>query len=148
MRGILSHHPHDASKSFVHRADLGYDKDWRRDVAHVRDAGLHLELMMYPYQAEIVHDLAGAFPDLQIVVNHCGSPIDRDEGGMQRWRDGLMLVAKRPNTALKISNPGAYDPDWTFESIRGVVLDCIERFRAEPLHVRHRLSGRSPADGL
>jgi predicted TIM-barrel fold metal-dependent hydrolase len=131
VRGILSHHPHDASKSFVHRADLGYDKDWRRDVAHVRNAGLHLELMMYPYQADVVHDLAGAFPDLQIVVNHCGSPIDRDDSGMQRWRDGLKLVAEQPNVALKISNPGAYDPNWTFESISGVVLDCIAAFGAD-----------------
>jgi len=128
VRGILSFHPHDVSKSFIHRPDLGYDKDWRRDVALVRDAGLHLELMMYPYQAEIVHDLAGAFPDLQIVVNHCGSPIDRDEKGMQRWRDGLSLIAERPNIALKISNPGAYDPDWTFESVAGVVLECVGAF--------------------
>jgi predicted TIM-barrel fold metal-dependent hydrolase len=128
VRGILSFHPHDASKSFVAQADLAYDPDWRRDVALVRDAGLRLELMIYPYQAEAVFDLAGAFPDLELVVNHCGSPIDRDEIGMRRWRDGLKRIAERPNISLKISNPGAYDPDWTFESVKGVVLDCIGAF--------------------
>lgn len=128
VRGILSFHPHEPAKSFVSRPDLAYDADWRRDVGLVHDAGLHLELMMYPYQADAVFDLAGAFPDLRLVINHCGSPIDRDEAGMQRWRDGLKRIAERPNVLLKISNPGAYDPEWTFESVEGVVLDCIAAF--------------------
>ncbi|MCX8278962.1 amidohydrolase family protein [Phyllobacterium sp. 0TCS1.6C] len=128
VRGILSFHPHAPAKSFVSRPDLAYDADWRRDVGLVDDAGLHLELMMYPYQADAVFDLAGAFPDLRLVINHCGSPIDRDEAGMQRWRDGLKRIAERPNVLLKISNPGAYDPEWTFESVEGVVLDCIAAF--------------------
>lgn len=128
IRGILSHHPNEPQKSFIKRPDLGYDKDWRRDVGYVGDAGLHLELMAYPYQAQAVFELAHAFPKLQIIVNHCASPIDRDEAGMARWRDGLTLLASRPNIALKISNPGAYDPQWTPESIQAVVHDCLNAF--------------------
>lgn len=128
IRGILSHHPKEPRKSFIKRPDLGYDKDWRRDVGLVGEAGLHLELMAYPYQAQAVFELAHAFPKLQIIVNHCASPIDRDEAGMARWRDGLTLLASRPNIALKISNPGAYDPQWTPESIKAVVHDCLNAF--------------------
>ncbi|MGE3872532.1 MAG: amidohydrolase [Parvibaculaceae bacterium] len=131
IRGILSHHPTLPQKSFVKRPDLGYDREWRRDVGLVGEAGLHLELMMYPYQAETVFDLARAFPKLQIIVNHCGSPIDRDMPGMRRWREALRLVASQPNVALKISNPGAYDHDWTPDSIKAVVHDCLAAFGVE-----------------
>lgn len=84
--------------------------------------------MMYPYQAGIVREIAEALPDLQIIINHCGSPIDRDDEGMQRWRDGLKLVSACPNVAIKISNPGAYDHNWTLESVRDVAMHCIDCF--------------------
>jgi predicted TIM-barrel fold metal-dependent hydrolase len=131
IRNTLSHHPTKPEKSFITRPDLAYDPAWRRDVGRVGEAGLHLELMMYPYQGQAVFDLAQAFPQLQIIVNHCGSPIDRDASGMQRWREALTLVASRPNVALKISNPGAYDHDWTPDSIKAVVHDCLDAFGVE-----------------
>ena len=127
IRGILSCHP-DPRKSFVANPDLAYDTSWRRDVGLVRDHGLHLELMMYPYQAQAVFDLAEALPDLTIIINHCGSPIDRDAAGMARWRAALRHLSTRPNTAIKISNPGAYDPSWTFDSVKEVALHCIDCF--------------------
>jgi len=130
IRGILSCHP-DPKKCFVQRSDIAYDKDWRRDVGLIGEAGLHLELMMYPYQGQAVFDLAKAFPKLQIIVNHCASPIDRDKQGLQRWRDALKLIASRPNIALKISNPGAYDPQWTPESVKMVVDQCLNAFGVE-----------------
>lgn len=127
VRGIVSHHP-DPTKTFLSDPRLAYDPQWRSDIGVLADLGLHLELMMYPYQAEAVADLANAFPDLPIIVNHCGSPIDRDAEGMQRWRAGLDRIAGFDNVALKISNPGAYDANWTFQSIEAVVLGCISAF--------------------
>jgi len=127
VRGILSCHP-DPKKSFVSDPNLAYDADWRGDVARLVEHGLNLELMMYPYQADAVCDLATALPSLQIIVNHCGSPIDRDEAGMARWREGLTKIARLPNVAIKVSNPGAYDPNWTLDSVRAVAMHCIDRF--------------------
>ncbi|MBZ9939281.1 amidohydrolase family protein [Mesorhizobium sp. BR1-1-16] len=127
IRAILSCHP-DPEKSFVGDPRLAYAPDFRRDVGRVRDHGLHLELMMYPYQAEAVADLAAAFPDLSIVINHCGSPIDRDAAGMKRWHDAIVTVASAPNTIIKISSPGAYDAGWTLDSIRELVAHCLASF--------------------
>ena len=84
--------------------------------------------MAYPYQAQAVFDIAQAYPKRQIIFNHWASPIDRDDAGMRRWRDGIALMASRPNIALKISNPGAYDPHWTSDSIKAVVHDCLNAF--------------------
>ncbi|MFA6153742.1 amidohydrolase [Mesorhizobium sp.] len=130
IRGILSWHP-DPKKCFVTDPELGRNADWRRDIALLQAHGLNLELMMYPYQASIVREIADSLPDLQIIINHCGSPIDRDGEGMQRWRDGLKLISACPNIAIKISNPGAYDHDWTLESIRDVAMHCIDCFGTE-----------------
>lgn len=130
IRGILSWHP-DPKKRFVADPELGRNPDWRRDVARLEKSGLNLELMMYPYQAEIVREIAEAQPGLQIIINHCGSPIDRDPEGLQRWRDGLKLISGCPNIAIKISNPGAYDPNWTLESVRDVAMQCIDCFGVE-----------------
>jgi predicted TIM-barrel fold metal-dependent hydrolase len=127
VRGILSWHP-DPKKCFVTDPELGRNPRWRRDVALLEKHGLSLELMMYPYQAQIVREIAESQPGLQIIINHCGSPIDRDPEGMQRWRDGLKLISACPNLAIKISNPGAYDPPWTLESVRPVAMHCIDCF--------------------
>jgi predicted TIM-barrel fold metal-dependent hydrolase len=130
IRGILSWHP-DPKKCFVADPELGRNPDWRRDIARLQQHKLNLELMMYPYQAEIVREIAEAYPGLQIIVNHCGSPIDRDPEGMRRWREGLQSISACPNVAIKISNPGAYDPNWTLESVREVAMHCITCFGAD-----------------
>ena len=127
VRDILSWHP-DPAKRFAARPDLAEDPAWRRDLALLPRHGFIFELMMYPYQAGMVSDLARDFPGLQFIVNHCGSPIDRDEEGMKRWRDGLRLIARHPNVALKISNMAAYDKQPTQASLREVALHCIDCF--------------------
>ena len=127
VRDILSWHPAPAPRAAA-RPDLAEDPAWRRDLALLPKHDFIFELMMYPYQAGMVADLARDFPGLQIIVNHCGSPIDRDEEGMRWWRDGLRLISQHPNVALKISNMAAYDKQWTQASLREVALHCIACF--------------------
>ena len=50
---------------------------------------------------------------------------------MQVWRDGLRLLSRRENVAIKISDLVAYDHDWTLDSLRPVVLHCIDCFGAQ-----------------
>ncbi|HTW26727.1 MAG TPA: amidohydrolase family protein [Acetobacteraceae bacterium] len=128
VRGVLSFHPRDPGKSFAPRGDLALDPAWRQDIARLPGLGLIFELMMYPYQLEGVLDLARSLPDLQLVVNHCASPIDRDADGMARWREAVRQLAREPNIALKVSNIAAYDPRPTYDGLRAVALHCIESF--------------------
>ncbi len=67
-------------------------------------------------------------PDQRFIVNHCGSPIDRDADGMARWKRGLRLLGRQPNISVKISALTAYDPSPTPESLREVAMHCIESF--------------------
>jgi predicted TIM-barrel fold metal-dependent hydrolase len=131
IRDILSFHPTSPGKSFASRGDKAEDPAWRRDIARLPGLGLILELMMYPYQLDAVLDVARSMPELRLVVNHCGSPIDRDEEGMQRWREAVRTLGREPNIVIKASNAAGYDSDPSYESVRAVVLHCIESFGSD-----------------
>jgi predicted TIM-barrel fold metal-dependent hydrolase len=128
VRQMLSWHPTEPARSFASRPGIANEANFRRGVALLARHDQLLELMLYPYQAEEVARLARDFPDQTIIVNHCGSPIDRDRDGMARWREGLKALGSAPNARIKISAVTAYDPRPTPESLREVALHCIECF--------------------
>jgi predicted TIM-barrel fold metal-dependent hydrolase len=128
VRQMLSWHPGEPAKCFAPRPDIADEPEFRRGVALLARHDQLLELMLYPYQAEEVARLARHFPDQNFIVNHCGSPIDRDREGMARWRKSLKLLGSAPNIKIKVSAVTAYDPSPTPESLREVVLHCIECF--------------------
>ena len=72
--------------------------------------------------------LANAYPDILIILNHTGMPVDRDKEGIARWRQGMRELASAPNVAVKISGLGTVDWNWTIQSIRPFVLQTIEAF--------------------
>jgi len=131
VRAMLSWHPTAPAKCFAPRPGIADEPDWRGGVALLAGHGFLLELMLYPYQAEEVARLARDFPDQRFVVNHCGSPVDRDPAGMARWRQGLRLLGEAPNVSLKISALTAYDPDPTPGSLRDVTRHCVDCFGVE-----------------
>ena len=128
VRQMLSWHPTDPAKCFALRSGIAGDPDWRRGVAMLARHGFLLELMLYPYQVEELILLARDFPDQCFVVNHCGSPVDRDNEGMARWKQGLKLLGQASNISIKISALTAYDPHPTPESLRDVTKHCIDCF--------------------
>jgi predicted TIM-barrel fold metal-dependent hydrolase len=128
VRQMLSWHPDEPGKCFAPRPGIAKEAEFRRGVALLARHDQILELMLYPYQAEEVASLARDFPNLTFIVNHCGSPIDRDRDGMLRWRESLKLLGSAQNVNIKISALTAYDPRPTSESLRVVALHCIECF--------------------
>jgi len=128
IRQMLSWHPTEPVKCFAPRPGIADEADFRRGVALLARHDQLLEVMLYPYQAEELARLARDFPDQTFIVNHCGSPIDRDREGMLRWRTGLKLLGSAPNANIKISALTAYDPRPTYESLCEVALHCIECF--------------------
>jgi predicted TIM-barrel fold metal-dependent hydrolase len=128
VRQMLSWHPTEPAKCFARRSGIADEPDFRRGVAHLERHAQLLELMLYPYQAEEVARLARDFPNQTFIVNHCGSPINRDHEGMARWKASLERLGTAPNVQIKISALTAYDPSPTPESLRQVALHCIECF--------------------
>ncbi len=128
IRQMLSWHPADPAKCFAPRAGLAHETAWRQGVAMLAKHDFLLELMMYPYQVDDVLALARDFPEQIIVINHCGSPVDRDAEGMTRWRAGLERLGAAPNICLKVSALTAYDPAPTPASLDEVTRHCIDCF--------------------
>ena len=128
IRQMLSWHPAEPARSFAPRPGIANEEHFRRGVVLLARHDQLLELMLYPYQAEEVVRLARDFPDQIFIVNHCGSPIDRDPDGMLRWKEGLKQLGSAPNILIKISALTAYDPNPTPESLREIALHCIECF--------------------
>lgn len=126
VRQTIRWHP-DPSRQWADRAPME-EPAWRRGVGLLRGHGLLLELLMYPWQADAVADLARAHHDLPIVVNHCSSPIDRDEAGIARWHAGLAAMAQAPNVTLKLSNVPSYAAAPTPEAMRAVMEPCLAAF--------------------
>jgi predicted TIM-barrel fold metal-dependent hydrolase len=78
-----------------------------------------------------VKALAAAFPDTRICLDHAGLPLQRDDDYLALWRREIAGLAEAPNVIVKISALGMGDPRWTVDSMRPLVLHCIESFGVE-----------------
>ena len=90
--------------------------------------GLSFDLQLYPAQMADAAALAHAYPDVPIILNHAGMPVDRDEEGVRLWHRGMRELAAAPNVVVKISGLDTVDWNWTVETIRPFVLQTIELF--------------------
>ena len=126
VRETIRWHP-DPAKRWTEAGILD-NPAWRRGAAALRDRGYILELLMNPYQAHDVVRLASDMPTLTIVVNHCGTPIDRDPKGLVRWTSGIKAMGRMPNVAIKLSNFAAYGADKSLDTLRATAMTCIGAF--------------------
>jgi predicted TIM-barrel fold metal-dependent hydrolase len=73
-------------------------------------------------------DLAGAFPNILICIDHCAIPEARDDAYFKGWSTAMGELARAPNVVMKISGLGMMDRLWTVASLRPWVLGSIEAF--------------------
>ncbi len=126
------------------------DPKFRKGFAYLRKYNLCFDAWMYHTQLAELADLARAFPDTPIVLNHMGGPIHigpyagkRDEV-LQDWRQGMTALAACPNVLVKLGGVGmplfgfGWDkrpvkPDST--EVAGAMAPyfslCIERFGSD-----------------
>ena len=111
--------------------DYELDPAWRRGFAHLAKHDLVACVDSRVERYAQVKALALAFPDTLISLDHAGLPLRRDDEYMALWRRELSSLAEAPNVIVKVSALGMGDPRWTLESMRPVVLQCIEAFGVE-----------------
>lgn len=129
IRQIVSWHA-DPAKTYGDR-DLLQDAAWRKGYALLARHGLSFDLQLYPSQMTTAAELAAAYPDIPVIINHAGLPTDRDDAGLKAWREGLALLAEKPNVSCKISGLAMVDRAWTVDSLRPFVLRVIDTFGPE-----------------
>lgn len=87
------------------------DPDFRRGFAALARRGLSFDAWVFFPQLPEVVDLARAFPDATIVLDHIGGPIGvgpyTDRGAVvARWQDLMVDVAACPNVVVKLGGIG------------------------------------------
>ncbi len=111
--------------------DYLVDAAWQRGFAHLRKHDLVACIDPKPETYAQIKQLAMAFPDTRISLDHAGLPLRRDDDYMEFWRREIASLAEAPNVIVKISALGMGDPGWTVESWRPLVMHCIEAFGVE-----------------
>jgi predicted TIM-barrel fold metal-dependent hydrolase len=142
IRQSLNYHP-DPVKTYLDRPGVSREPDWRRGFALLRDLGLSFDLQIYYPQMDEAYELARAFPDTQIILNHTGMQVD-GAGHFAAWKAGMLRLASAPNVACKISGLGMGDWHWTVDSITPYVLSAIEAFGVD----RCMFASNFPVDKL
>lgn len=118
MRGVRDFGP----------GDYPLDPTWRAGYQHLRKHDLVACLDSSPQTYHQIKQLAQAFPDIIISLDHAGFPRERTPDYFAMWKRELADLAGAPNVVIKISGLGMRDPQWTVDSIRPWVLFCIETF--------------------
>lgn len=115
FRGIRHSTTWDGSGALRNEAAQGLlaDDSFRRGFAWLEKLGLSFEAWVYHPQLAEVADLARAFPQARIILNHIGAPLGvgpyagkRDEV-FQAWSKGIAAVASCPNVVVKLGGAGS-----------------------------------------
>jgi predicted TIM-barrel fold metal-dependent hydrolase len=151
-RGVRNPTAHDPDPAFKAAADNPphklLDKTFRTGFRHLAKMGLTYDVWLFHPQLPDVIDLARAFPDTQIILDHIGMPLGvanyKRAETFAVWRESLRAVAKCPNIALKVGGMGMpllgfksflANPPFSSEQLaaewKPYVEVCVEAFGVE-----------------
>jgi predicted TIM-barrel fold metal-dependent hydrolase len=88
------------------------DPTWRAGFARLAPLNLTFEAWLYHPQLLDLADLARAFPQTTIILNHVGGPIGigpykgKEAETFAQWRTGITEVAKSQNVVVKLGGLG------------------------------------------
>ncbi len=152
LRGIRHSTTWDESTALRSEAPRGLlsDGNFRQGFKWLQKLGLSFDAWIYHPQLSELADLAAAFPDVTIILNHIGAPLGvgpyagkRDEV-FQSWSKGIATVAACPNVVVKLGGVGSLRSgyDWhervvkpSSKELEQILMPyfehCIDRFGAE-----------------
>ena len=152
FRGIRHSTIWDASNALRSDAPPGLlaDSQFRRGFGCLGKLNLSFDAWLYHPQLPELADLARAFPDVTIILNHIGAPLGigpyagkRDEV-FQVWSRGIAALASCPNVFVKLGGVGSLRSgyDWHERAVnpssaelaaalRPYFEGCIEKLGAD-----------------
>jgi predicted TIM-barrel fold metal-dependent hydrolase len=113
FRGIRHSSAYDADPDIAHMyatrpKGLLLDTTYRKGFACLAPLGLSFDAWLFHPQLSEFIDLARAFPETRIVLDHCGGPVGlgrfagRREETFPMWKASIQEVAKCPNVVVKL----------------------------------------------
>ena len=152
FRGVRYSTGWDASekiRSLVPEPHRLADPRVRAAMGVLNRLGLSFDAWLYHPQLSDIADLAAAFPDMTIILNHVGSPIlggpyaGRRDEVFTDWRTSIFEVARHPNVVVKLGALPIRLPGGSFDremppsseevaaAWRPYLETCIEAFGPE-----------------
>jgi predicted TIM-barrel fold metal-dependent hydrolase len=126
------------------------EKAFREGFARLAPSGLSFEAWQFHPQLPDVIDLARAFPDTSIILDHCGGPLGvgpyagRQDETFAQWQRGIRELAQCPNVTVKLGGLGMKIGVFDFprrdappgsaelaQAFRPWIETCIEAFGPE-----------------
>ena len=83
-------------------------------------------------------------PNLRVVLNHTGYPLDRSAEQVAVWRKGMEALANCPNVHCKISGFTVKGMPWTLKNHGRIIRDTIAMFGVD----RCMFASNHPVDGV
>jgi predicted TIM-barrel fold metal-dependent hydrolase len=123
---MLNAHPDPGLTFAAH--ELSRSPEWRRGFGLLARHDFVFDLQCYPNQFAEAAELAQAFPDTSIVIDHLGMPIARDVAGVALWRASVAPLAGCENVTMKVGGLGMIERVWTRDGIRPFVVGALELF--------------------
>jgi predicted TIM-barrel fold metal-dependent hydrolase len=128
FKGIRQPLAWDADHSLLNPAysvgeDIMDSAQFREGFAQLAPLGLSFDAWLFFHQIPRLTALARAFPDTQIVLNHCGGIIgirnyaERSDEVFSHWKRALVELAQCPNVMVKISGLGMRLSGFGFEQL-------------------------------
>ena len=133
MRGIRQqlHWHENPLYCFQPIPDLMNQSAWQSNFAHIQEYGWSFELQVFSSQMKDAARFASDFPEITMVLQHCGMPEDTSDVGMNLWREGMSRLAECQNVHCKFSGLGTFihriDPDF----IADITGECLELFSSD-----------------
>src|SRR6266853_4652491 len=88
------------------------DATWRAGFARLAPLNLTFEAWLYHPQLMELADLARAFPQTTVILNHLGGPLgigpykDKKEETFAHWKAGIAELGKYENVVVKLGGLG------------------------------------------
>ena len=132
VRGIrhsLNWHENEALRMAEH--DFLAMDAWQGNFALLRKYDFSFDMQLLYGQMEAGADLARRHPDVQVILDHTGMPIERHDDAIRGWRAGMKTLAECDNISVKISGLGMSAQGFDVEKIRPFVMETLELFGIE-----------------
>lgn len=106
--GAWDEDPEVLGPPFHHPAGLYLDRKFREGFAELGKRGLTFDAWLLEPQLGDLLDLARAFPDQPIVLDHCGTPLNiasyrgKLNANFERWSKMIRQIAACPNVSVKL----------------------------------------------
>jgi predicted TIM-barrel fold metal-dependent hydrolase len=125
FKGIRQITPWDADGSLTPEFLHGEPRQlanprFREGFAELRKRGLSFDSWIYSPQIPELAELADAFPDVTIILDHCGTPVMRGAYGNDKaesfriWAASMVDLARRPNVYCKLGGLAKWISGLTF----------------------------------